>query len=69
MPEAGVAVRRAIAVLRGGIAAAGGICDRALKRLEASLAVTAERHRHHPEAVSHPIKSSGRGPPLYPELP
>ena len=51
MPEAGVAVRRAIAVLRGGIASAGGICDRALKRLAAILAETAEKQRHHSEAV------------------
>ena len=53
--DAGVAVRRAIAIPRGGIAATEGICDRALKRIEASLAGTAESHRHDSEAVSHPI--------------
>ena len=57
MPDAGMAVRRAIAIPCGGIAAVGGIYDRALKRLEASLARTAERHRHHSEAASHPIRN------------
>ena len=35
-PDAGVAVRRATAIPRDGTGAAEGICDRALKRLEAS---------------------------------
>ena len=42
VPDAGVAVRRAIATPRGAITAAEGICDRALKRVEASLTETAE---------------------------
>ena len=50
--EAGVAIRRAIAIVRGGIAAAEGICDRALTRLEASRAGNAASHRQRSNAVS-----------------
>ena len=53
VPEAVVAERGAIAIPRGGIAAAEGICDPGLKRPEASLAGTAQRHSDHSEAVSH----------------
>ena len=60
MPEAGLAVRRAIAVPRSRIGAAEGICDRVLKRLQASLSGAASRQRHHAEAVSHPIKHFGQ---------
>ena len=51
MSDAALAGRRAIGILRGGIEAAEGICDGALKRLEASLVETAERRRHPSEAV------------------
>ena len=69
MLDTGVPVHRAIAISRGEIAAVEGICDRALKRLEASLAGIAERHRHHSKAVSHPTKKISSGaPPLCPEL-
>ena len=62
VPDAGVAVRRAIAIPRGGIAAADGICDgldtagsesrRDCREAQASL-----RSCLIPEAASHPKKS------------
>ena len=47
-----MAVRRGIAIPRGGITAAEGVGDRALKLLEDSLGGTTERQKHHAEAVS-----------------
>ena len=68
MPEAGVALRRAIDIPRARIVAAEGVCDRALTKLEASLAETAERHRRHSELYLIPQRISGRDAPLSSEF-
>ena len=55
-----MAVRRAVATAGSGIAATEGICDRVSNGIEASLAGTTERRRHHPQVVFHPINKLWR---------